>query len=306
MHIINNKSNLTTWFTTTGWHVWNKPPGIASVFAVLCGGGGGGGGGAGSSSGTLIGGSGGAGGNLSKALILARDLPDTLYIYVGSGGAGGNGHTNSAGGSNGTAGQATYISIFNNSTDQNKIISANGGNGGNVASTTGGTAGSTSPLGWFNLPLIYALQDQSSATGTGGGNGNVTGTNKNIATANSCSFAILGGTGGGGAGTGSTIYVGGNYTGYTIFVPYLSLPAPTAVAGQAGGGGIIKLDGPKWLCTGGQGGHCSKTGGLTGGRGGDGVMGSGVVGGGAHSADTFTAGGAGGRGGDGWVLLVCK
>jgi hypothetical protein len=286
--------------------VWNKPPGIASVFGLLRGAGGGGGGGAGDSTGTLVGGSGGAAGNLMRFFVPALLIPDTLYIYVGAGGAGGAGHIDSAGGSNGTAGEESFVSIYKDSTNENKIQRVSGGAGGNVASTTGGTAGSTTNITWRVVPFIFTAQDSQSAAGSGGGNGNAAGTSLSIATAAAYNFIVSGGTGGGGAGTGSTIYAGGTYTGYTNSVPYPSLPALTAVAGQAGNGAAFKLDGPKWLCTGGQGGHCSKTGGLTGGRGGDGVMGSGGGGGGAHRADTVTAGGAGGRGGDGWVLLICK
>ncbi len=305
MYITNNDANLTSWYTSPGWFTWVKPIGVSFIQIIMRGAGGGGGGGGATSASTTIGGSGGAGGNCSRILTLTNLIPDVLYVYVGAGGAGGTGHINGAGGSNGTAGETTFVSVYKDTTSQNRIAQAAGGLGGNVASTTGGASGSTTFTPRV-VPQFIVPQDALGTSGTGAGSGNANGTAYNLATSSNFCIFTPGGTGGGGAATGSTIYIGGVYNGYTNSVPYATFPTLTATAGQAGGGGTFFIEGQKYLCLGGQGGHSSRTTAVPGGRGGDGVMGSGGGGGGAFRGDTTTQGGAGGTGGNGWVLIIAR
>ncbi len=279
---------------------WKKPSYCSFVYILAVGGGGGGGGGGATSASATIGGSGGASGSCVAAFFNAATIPETLLIQPGVGGAGGTGHINGAGGTNGSAGTDTFVYFSTNGTNR-AILKATAGGGGNVASTTGGTptAINFTNANFYRPSIAASIQG---ASGTAGGNGNANGTNSSFAA--NTNAMLLGGTGGGGASTGSTIYQGGVAT---LPNPYPAYFTETLVAGTQGLPGAEFFNKPYgYFITGGKGGQCSRTTAVPGGRGGDGLLGSGGGGGGAFRGDTTTQGGSGGKGGDGWVLIIAR
>jgi len=82
-------SDRTQYFYESG--VWVKPQGITMLQITCIGGGGGGGGGIPRTSAQSGGGGGGGGSaSISRIIIPAMYLTDTLGVIVGKGGAGGN------------------------------------------------------------------------------------------------------------------------------------------------------------------------------------------------------------------------
>lgn len=92
--------------TASGWEPWIKPRNARMVMIVCIGAGAGGGGGHTAAAGTARGGGGGGGcGAISRVLLPAIFLPDTLFVLAGAGGAGGT-----AAGA-GSAGTRSYVSM---------------------------------------------------------------------------------------------------------------------------------------------------------------------------------------------------
>ena len=104
-----NTSYKTQVFYSSG--TWVKPRGISIIEIVAIGAGGGGGGGLSKTS-TLVGAGGGGGGSgaISKLIIPAIFVTDSLVVRVGvggSGGAGGNGTAGNAGATGVVGGQSS-------------------------------------------------------------------------------------------------------------------------------------------------------------------------------------------------------
>ena len=93
-HIPNSQQNVQIFNAISGsnsWQTWQKPRKCNYVWIMCIGGGGGGAGAPGNTGGNSP--TGGGSGAVSRALYNAQQLPDTLYVQVGSGGAGGIGTT---------------------------------------------------------------------------------------------------------------------------------------------------------------------------------------------------------------------
>lgn len=287
----------------TGWQIWQKPRNARMIFAIVVGGGGGGGGGFTGAAGTARGGGGGGGsGAVSRIIIPAFFLPDTLFVFCGSGGAGSTGS-----GVAGGAGTRSYISkttVGGVSGPECLIISgandAGGGGAGTGAAAGGaGAAGTISTGGVWGFGVGERIAGQIGALG-----GAQTGANGPSVTWGNTNLPISGGAGGGGTPIANTDFTGGSITG-TIQVPTLTGGAAAGGAGRQGwllGGGIADfketLGRQEWASTGGSGGGTNGAAGV-GGPGGQAQYGSGGGGGGAG-----VTGGTGGKGGDGFVVLV--
>lgn len=298
--IISGQEQYFRFFCCPTLSTWQKPSYCSFVWIMAVGAGGGGGGGGATSASATIGGSGGASGNIAVGLFNASTIPDVLYIQPGAGGAGGTGHINGAGGTNGSAGTTTWVYVSMNGTNIG-LLKATNGNGGNVASTTGGAPAAIdfTNANFYRPSNFVTIQGRS---GTSGGNGNADGSQATFSANNNA--LLNGGTGGGGASTGSVIFQGGTTA---LQNPYATYFTETAVAGTAGLPGAEFFNKPySYFITGGKGGMSSRTTAVPGGRGGDGILGTGGGGGGAFRGDTTTQGGAGGRGGDGWVLIIAR
>lgn len=276
--------------TTDGWSVWNKPRNCKYIYIYLLGGGGGGGRGVGGlSNANRSGGGGGGSSAFSTGLYLANQIPDTLYIRVGTGGFGGG--LARAGGT--VDGSLSYVSVAPNTTSINILLQS-----GDVAPTGGSlaTAG-TAGVVWSgailsNLGLVTIEAGQNGASGAAGLVGNsITPTT-----------TTTGGASGGGASSAGVSFGGGSILsqGYFVGVPGGSL-------NNEGGGGysssIPSLNTSVYqpfLFTGGSGGGANSGGG--GARGGSASYGSGGGGGGAGA---LSSGGFGGDGGDGICVITC-
>ena len=104
-------------YNSRGTYTWNKPQGITMVsFFVVGGGGGGGRGGANSAILGVFGAGGGGGGAVTKLIIPAIFIPESLFINVGAGGgtstAGGASFIDVAGGTN----------VFKESSQNDRIL----------------------------------------------------------------------------------------------------------------------------------------------------------------------------------------
>lgn len=293
------------------WQVWKKPAGANFVYALLIGGGGGGGGGAGVNGSVGTGGAGGASSTITKGLIPAFMLPDTLYVNVAKGGTGGNGGLYFPGvppsqparefaGSDGTQGGHSVLStVPDSSSALNVLLSsgnypgngAGGGQGGQIgALSTGGAAASifNTTLGLFSDGFFWTY-----VNGKSGNNGPTTGLNNVDPSASSCSI-VLPGAPGGLLSAGGAPSTGSGILSYS-FIPAISGGA-TSSAGSNGISTLMNKRHPTFFTSGTGGGGSA---GSTGGNGGKGSYGCGGGGGGSS-----LFGGRGGDGGDGLVIIV--
>ena len=274
---------------------WIKPDGISMVFIFAAGGGGGGGGGwSALSSANRGGGGGGAGGTISKLLVPAKLIPDTLKINIGVGGIGGGPSAF------GTAGTATTIDLPQvNNGAAGFILNAFGGNAGLPGSgTAGGNGATTTSAPSFSSMILGGLGNLNSSNSPTGANGGAVtpsaGANATLGTTYG-SF-VSGGAGGGGASSAGLSANGGIVTITSTPPTYQTVTGGTTTSVN-GSDGFFKFQ-PMFYSMGGGGGFGNGTG--VGGNGGNGGNGSGGGGGGAG-----TTGGSGGKGGDGLVVIVC-
>jgi len=302
-HIPNSQQDIKVYYANSGsfgYQTWQKPRKCNFIYILSIDGGGG------ASSGTtstLNTGtstcSGGGSGGVTRAMINANLVPDTLYIKVGKGGNGGASATGGGGISNGgTAGESSgvfvssYLSSQANAAQGVSLlggaIANNGGAGANIAPGTPASSLANNYL--LGLTNIISLAGISSAgvnivtqpadiapltsqivTAGGAGapyNGTATAFNGAGIAATSISPLIAGGIGG------STL--GGNgANGYTSWKPFFS--------------------------TGGAGGGNAYTSGGVAGNGGKGGIG---CGGGAGGNSNVGTSGKGGDGGDGLVIII--
>ena len=147
---------------------WVKPRGISMVFITAIGAGGGGGGGTPSATNTASSGGGGGGSAaITRVVLPASVITETLRVNVGTGGSGGG----SASG--GGTGGASYVYLPIGNAASTALCFANGGNGG-VSTGAGGTAGSaaapTSAI-YLSLGQYGNLGGGNGAAGTSGAGG---------------------------------------------------------------------------------------------------------------------------------------
>ncbi len=282
--------------TIDSWQTWVKPRGCSWVYMFAIGGGGGAGM---PPAGSSAGGGGGASGAVTKALIPAALLPDTLYVRVGARGPGAT-TPNTQGG----FGRSTYIGTYPLNSAGSNIFIANNGSGGNA---TTGAGGPTPTMGnYAYLGLAQLINGRSGAAGGAAGSPGVA----LVYDLNATVGPWAGGAGGAGY-NGSTASAGGAVT-FSSSYPALTIAGGAGGVGVPGGDGLagynrnVRLDfnGPRGASvlffSPGSGGGCSDTAGQDGGRGGDGGYGCGGSGGGGASATP----GAGGDGGDG-LAIIC-
>lgn len=273
---------------------WKKPRGCSMIYAMAIGAGSGGGAGFTGATATVRGGGGGgSSGGMSKLLVPAIFIPDTLHVYPGLKGLGGT-----TSGAAGTAGELSKIFMIPSKTagtnDQLLASGAVAGAGGTGGSTGGSAAGGTAPTIAISSTAVISLCGISSfAAGVPGSAGGVVGGGNGITNTTMSSGPFGGGAGGGTTPAANTNFNGGfsstsaTYAGRTV----------TGVAGDAPGGAQLVSDEYFPFTFGGAGGGANGSG--TGGRGGDGGPGSG--GGGGGGGITF---GPGGNGGDGLVIII--
>ena len=277
---------------------WQKPHNAKFVHFFVMGSGSGGGGGASGGSGTARrgGGSGASGGHVI-ALFNTSQVPDTLFIEVGTGGAGGNGGTSPTAGA---AGSLSYVMIYPDTgfTATNVLLqSGNAAATGAAAGSTTGAAGVAGTVWNGTGSILWQMSLSISYAGINGVLGQTTAPPTNT--------TISGITTGGGAGAGTngaTPQNGGSIIGNGN-VPTIS--GGTTVAVDGSGGYMSSVPNSvgttyqQMIFTGGAGGASSNLG--SGGIGADGTFGSGGGGGGAGIT---SSGGRGGRGGDGLVIIT--
>jgi hypothetical protein len=295
-HIPNSQQDIKIYYANQGnfgYQTWQKPRKCNFVYIMYIDGGGGGSSGVSAVLNTTVGGNvGGGSGGVTRAMINANLVPDTLYIKVGKGGTGGSSATGANGTYNaGTTGESSGVFVLSQLSSQAntaQAVSLLGGaianNGGNGATVAPGTPASSLAnnylIGLTNFistkgvdSAAFDLTPLTSQIVMGGGqgafyNGTTTAFNGSSILSSSISPLIPGGIGG------STL--GGNGAdGYTSFKPFFS--------------------------TGGAGGGNATTAGGVAGNGGNGGIGSGGGAGGNANAGT---GGRGGDGGDGLVVII--
>jgi len=296
-HIPNNLNHQV--FFTAGdqntWHTWTKPRNAKFIFMTAIGGGGGGGS---TTTGQVRGGGGGGSSSISRLMVPANLIPDTLYISVGSGGIGG-----STTGAAGQSGGISYISIIPSTgtpVAANVILASGavGAAGGTAGSGTDGTGGAGGTVFTSTNGILVSLGLFQSVAGVQGANGS-TGVGANITALASIPLT----SGAAGAGRSVSSSAGGSIIGVGDIVPTISGGTAGANNGVAGfitirPNEMVSQPEP-FISTGGSGGGSNTSG--NGGNGGDGQIGSG--GGGAGSGSTGIA--SGGRGGDGVVIITC-
>lgn len=304
LHYLYNGSRVFEWWglgsatnttpvVNSGWQPWSKSwvPGAQFIDILIIGAGGGGAAGATKAVGVGgIGGGGGGSGSISRGRFLLATLPDTIYVWLPQGSAGG---VPSSG--NGTNGGPAFIAIkpcIGATAATDLIMLTSGATGGVAGSAGSGGGAATIPSASLWAYASNALGLAGSNAGAGGG--------VNSGGSNAIAFSGVTG-GGGGAGSTASDLAGGGVVVTSSFVPNV---AGGAAGPNDGGNGLWDRDNPflPWSSTGGGGGGSTNTAGLTGGRGGDGAIGSGGGGGGAG----VVAGGAGGRGGDAYMLLIAS
>jgi hypothetical protein len=297
-HIPSNTDNTKIFYTTGGtndWQTWIKPRG-AKFIQVFCLGAGGSGATAASAAGARNGASGGGSGGITKALIPAFLLPDTLYIQVGLGGI--PSINSGTGAATGTGGGNSYISLSPSITISSVLIasSTNGAAGGS-ATVANGSAGATvftstvagfSPLSIFNSIAGVA------------GNANTNGLADATGQSALASSLVTGGCPSGAANTGAG-YAGGSITAASVIL----LSPVTGSAGNGTGSALPGANGytimVPFCSIGGAGGGGTGLNGGTDAQGGDAGLGSG---GGATGAGQNAQNRRGGRGGDGLVIIT--
>jgi len=290
-HIPNSQQDVQTFYSngvTNAWQTWQKPRKCSYVWIMCIGGGGGGAGGAFNSSNVYS--TGGASGGVSRALYNAQQLPDRLYVQVGTGGAGGASTTV------GSPGTRSWVSLLPAVIVQNLI------QGSGTAVAAGGTSGTgTSAAGETAVTQTQAtFLILSNFIGTAGvtAAGSATAQAPNITPLTS---QITCPGGGGSAGIPNAL--SGSSILSSSFSPLISGGAGTVDSGSIGGNGADGITSWKpFFSTGGAGGGNSISG--SGGNGGNGGIGSGGGGGGGRYLLSGAIGGTGGKGGDGLVVII--
>lgn len=302
---INDGSTNKRVFYPTGvnsFQTWQKPHNAKFVHFFVMGSGGGGGGGQAAGTGTARrgGGSGGSAAHVT-ALFTAIQIPDTLFINVGTGGQGGVGLSASTAGASGAL---SYVMIHSDTgfTATNVLLQ-----NGAAAPTGGGNGSGTGSAGvagtvWVGTgSLLYDMGLINSYAGSNGVLGQTTPIPDNT--------LVSGMTTGGGVGAGmngATPQNGGSIIGFGSVVPTISGGTSASTLTIHGSGGYmssvpntIGMTYQQMYFTGGAGGASSNA--ASGGDGGNAAFGCGGGGGGAGFTNLA---GNGGRGGDGLVIIT--
>src|SRR5262245_26334087 len=126
-----SKGDVQEFFATGGvWQTWFKPRGADMVSMLCIGSGASGGGGLTATAGNARGGGGGGGcSGMSRLIIPAMLLPDSLYVQVGVGGA------SVGAGTLGNPGAVSFVSIIPASNGTNIVLYSG------AAAALGGAAG---------------------------------------------------------------------------------------------------------------------------------------------------------------------
>lgn len=286
----------------SSWQTWQKPNGCSFVYMLIIASGGGGGRPT-SGATTTAGGGGGSGGH-TRVMIPAMFLPETLYVWPGSGGLGATTVTTA-----GAQGQPCVIScepqlsasnVAATSTTANYVLYQVGGSGG-AASTTAGAAGviglitnqqiASSGL-WFSVAGQAGSAGASATNGSGGA----------VPSGHNVGVITTGGSGGGN-GTGS----GGALTTNTGPLRQTIAGSATGVVGKPGIGLNSRIEqlisrGDPIYFSGGSGGGGISTAAVAP-AGGDAGYGGGGGGGGSGTLAGSTSGN-GGNGGDGLIIIM--
>ena len=259
---------------TTRFVPWSKPKNCRLVAITVIGGGAAGQNGGRISLGVgAIGGRGGGSGAITHGVWFASDLPDTIYIFVGS---------------------QTLVSATTTGLTSGGMIIRSGATGGEAAGSTGEAPVTFSECAFFGSALSF----RSTGGVNGALGGVITGSMGGTQAIGLHGVPILGGCGGGGVDVGGPDFAGGGV---------LASGPLQAIQGGAAGGGAgtngIALRPPLYplLATGGTGGGSNFV--ATGGRGGNGILGSG--GGGGGGGDIAFPAAKGGSGGDGAIFIAC-
>ena len=282
---------------------WKKPKWASMVnMLIIQPGAGGGGGDSRASNGNGSGGGGGASGTISRLLIPAICIPDSLYIFVPPGGQGGAAETT------GTSGLITTINTGRTDAPPNWLLYSSGGNAtGGTGGTAGGAAAGGAAASGAAIQPFAIFGHHFTTNGIAGGNAGTNTGGAGVTITAWASNPLSPGAGGGSSGTTGpgTDFAGGDQiaTALTNFGAegYFPIAGSEKIAtgGAANGGhgsaGYKALS--PMLNTGGAGGGSNNDG--TGGDGGNGGYGCGGGGGGAG-----TTGGRGGNGGEGLVIIT--
>jgi hypothetical protein len=286
-HIPSQQQQTFTFYAISGsnsWQTWQKPRNAKMIEVFCLGGGAGGGRGNNNSLGGQAGGGAGSGA-ITRGIVPAFLLPDTLYIQVGKGGTGAILSNTS-----GNNGGVSYVGL-QPSTSEQVLVCKSGGTstgGSNVNGAAGaGAAQAVVTLSAFgNLGLFTSIGGVIGTTGglgvtpTAGANAQALGTS-----------LVTGGAGGGGK-TSTTFAIGGSIISASVILT--TQVNGGIIDGQNGtsGYGLVQ----PFCGTGGAGGAGSVT---VGGNGGNGWYGCGGGGGGGGVTS-----GNGGNGGDGLVIIT--
>jgi hypothetical protein len=269
--------------TTSTIVPWNKPKNCRIICITVIGSGAPGAGGGGIFGGVgATGGRGGGSGAMTRCAWLANDLPDTIYISVGSGKA------------TSTIAKQTFVSATSGSQTNGGLVIRSGTSGGEASGNIGEVAVTFPECAFFGTALSF----RSIGGVNGAAGGVVTGSIGGTQSMGLHGVPILGGCGGAGVDVGGPDFAGGGVL--------ASGPMQAIAGGLAGGGagvnGIV-LRPPLYpfVATGGTGGGSNFV--ATGGRGGDGVFGGG--GGGGGGGDSLFPLSKGGSGGDGAIFIAC-
>lgn len=289
-NIPSQQQQTYTFYATGNWQTWNKPRN-AKFIEIFCLGSGGGGARGGSSTSAAGGAASGASGGITRGLIPAFLLPDTLYISVARGGLG-MVATNIRG-----DGGISYVSLQPSTSEQTLICkSSTTAAGGADTNNIPGTAPTISVISlsaFGNLGLFTAI------AGVAGSNA---GANTPTAGSSQAALAtnIVTGGGGGGGHRQPSFGAGGNITSASAILTTQVNGGVTS--GQNGDSGYGTLQ--PFCGTGGAGGAGVSSATTTGGRGGNGWYGCGGGGGGAGGFNITSLGGNGGNGGNGLVIIT--
>lgn len=288
INYIANQSNNIRIFTNPGiWQTWTKPKNCKFIWIVCIGSGAGGTyGSVGGPTTTGFGGGGGGGAGVTRALFSANLLPDTLYVYTGTGGIGGVNGVNFGFGNNGERSWVTIVPGIIPIAAMNTVccsgtIEAQNGSGGSA----GETVVTTTVAGLLSLGNWSALAGPGAQP-----NGSDQAPFANNITTGGC------------AGGSATTTVLTQAAGIAATAISAQLPAGTSsTIGNGGNGnnGIFSLK-PLYSFSG-TGGGPTNFAGATGGIGGNGAYGSGGGGGGGSNGGNPSIGG---RGGDGIVIIA--
>jgi len=281
-HIPNSQQNVQIFNAISGsnsWQTWQKPRKCNYVWIMCIGSGGGGGGG----NNILVSvNSGGGSGAVTRALYNAQQLPDRLYVQVGTGGVG------LTFGSPSSPGTRSSVALLPTVLAQNLVsISGNaaavgGSTDGSGASRAGETAATQTTATFITLSNFISTAGQASPIYS---TANVTPLTSQITSA--------GAAGGGDNPAGNVLS--------SSLSPFISGGLNVSASGSNGGNGGNGITSWKpFFSTGGAGGGSSVSG--SGGKGGDGGIGSG--GGAGGSCASAGTPGVGGKGGDGLVVII--